>query len=511
MGIVSHKLFGYNLECTRRVGYGGLYAEMLANNRLLHDAAGFYPVTFDGLTGLGQCTERLQIRSDRSYRWKVAAGERVKVRVLTEYGRVLWSADTAEGSFTSKYNHQNARFEAVSDAPIRYVSLKPADSWHECRRDVLDKIRELRPAAIRVPGGCYAEAEFSWLDGLKPIEERKPIPSGGLALLFSANEDYDGYELNIDDYAAICRYTGAEPEYTVGLCHGDPGEAAALVEYCNGDASTPYGALRASRGYPEPYGIKTWYVGNELGFCIPPEEAARKNDLFTQAMRKRDPGIRTVCSTGVKAPWDEAFLRDAKYVDICANHNYLSGIKPDWDPEFILHEAGDVLLEWLRQAKKRYGGKPMLFDEWNLCWGSFGNSESALYAAVVMTMLIRHAEELDLQGASYFALVNEGVIRVYPDHVCLAPDGEILKRMAVHAGGELQPCEDSTCVRTVHEGFDYISVYNDSAGAEKRLSGMEGAYEILIPDGVWMRIESGEGTLESLPPSSAAFIRRDRR
>ncbi len=128
MGIVSHKLFGYNLECTRRVGYGGLYAEMLANNRLLHGANGFYPVEFAGLSGLGQCTERLQIRSDRTYRWKVLAGEHVKVRVLTEYGRVLWSADGPEGSFSSKYNHQNARFEAVSDAPLRYVSLKPADA-----------------------------------------------------------------------------------------------------------------------------------------------------------------------------------------------------------------------------------------------------------------------------------------------------------------------------------------------------------------------------------------------
>ena len=508
MGICSPRLFGYNLECTRRVGYGGLYAEMLANNRLLHGANGFYPVEFAGLTGLGQCTERLQIRSDKTYRWKVLAGEHIKVRILTEYGRELWSADGPEGSFSSKYNNQNARFEAVSDAPLRYVSLKPADAWHECRRDVLDKIREIRPASIRVPGGCFAEAEFSWLDGLKPIEERKPIPSGGLALLFSANEDYDGYELNIDDYAAVCRYTGAELEYTVGLRHGDPEEAAALVEYCNGDTDTPYGALRASRGYAEPYNVRTWYIGNELGFGVPPEEAAQKNDLFVQAMLKKDPGIRTVCSTGVRALWDEAFLRQAKYVDLCANHNYLAGDRPDWDPDYILHGAGNDLLEWLRQTKKRCGGKPMLFDEWNTLWGTFGNSASALYAAVVMTMLIRHAEELNLAGSSYFALVNEGAIRVYPDHVCLAPDGEVLKRMALHAGGVLELNEDNTYIKTVHEGFDYISVYNNSETLDKRLPDLEGAFEILTPNGVWIDIRSGEGKLSSIPPASVAFVHR---
>ena len=150
----------------------------------------------------------------------------------------------------------------------------------------------------------------------------------------------------------------------------------------------------------------------------------------------------------------------------------------------------------------------MLFDEWNTLWGSFGNSASALYAAVVMTLLIRHAEELNLAGASYFALVNEGAIRVYPDHVCLAPDGEVLKRMALHAGGELQPDEDKTIVKTVHEDFDYISVYNDSETLDKRLSDLEGAFEILTPNGVWIDIRSGEGKLSSIPPASVAFVHR---
>ena len=42
MAKCSPKLFGNNLECTRRVGYGGLYAEMIYNCRIQNDAAGFY-------------------------------------------------------------------------------------------------------------------------------------------------------------------------------------------------------------------------------------------------------------------------------------------------------------------------------------------------------------------------------------------------------------------------------------------------------------------------------------
>jgi len=509
MAKCSPKLFGYNLECTRRVGYGGLYAEMIYNNRLLNDAKGFYEVEIDGLKGLGQCTERLQLLSKKAYEWKVLAGKNTKIRVRTEYGRELFHADGAEGCFTSKYHCQSARFEVVSDAPIRYISLKPVDAWHGCRKDVLEKIKELRPTAIRVPGGCYAETEYTWLDGLKPIEERKPIPAGGLDLLFSANEAYDGHELNIDDYAAICRYVDTEMQYTIGLRYGNPEEAAALVEYCNGDSDTQYGALRASRGYAEPYNVRIWYVGNELGYGVSTEEAAKKNDIFTEAMLKADPTIRTVSSTGNFDDWDEEFLKRAKCVDMCACHYYMIQGGPDWDLNYVLNTAGDVLLERLRQAKVRYDGKSMLLDEWNLCWGCSGDSASALYAACVMTLLIRYAEELNIEGASYFALINEGLIRVYPDHVCLAPDGEVLKRMVIHAGGELELNEDKTYVKTIHEGFEYISVYNNSVDTEKLLSGIEGTYEILTPNGVWMNIYSGEGELKTLPPAAVAFIRKD--
>ena len=507
MSICSPKLFGYNLECTRRVGYGGLYAEMMVNNRLLYDAKGFYPVEFGGLTGLGQCTERLHLLSGKEYVWKVVAGETVQVRVLTEYGGLLWSAEGAEGCFPSKYHCQSARFEVVSDAPIRYVSLKPKDAFHDCRIDVLEALKELHPTTIRVPGGCYAEAEFTWLDGLKPIEERPTIPSGGLALLFSANENYDGYELNVDDYAAICRYVGAEMEYTVGLRRGNPKDAAALVEYCNGGADTPYGGLRASRGYAEPYHVRTWYVGNELSFGVPAAEAAQKNDVFTEAMVAADPTIRTVCTTGIFDEWDKDFLDVARHVDMCSQHNYMADGKPDWDLPYVLNGAAQALLARLRQAKVRCGGRPLLFDEWNMRWGCSGDSASALYAAAVMTMMIRHAEELNLVGASYFTPVNEGAIRVYPDHVRIAPDGEVLKRMAVHAGGELELGEDETMVKTIHEGFSYISVYNPSADTEKCLCGVRGAYEILTPDGVWMDVRAGEGELKSIPPASVAFIR----
>lgn len=510
MAKCSPKLFGNNLECTRRVGYGGLYAEMIYNSRILNDAAGFVPVEYQGMQGLAQSQEWLHLQPGRVYEWNVVAGENVTVRVAPEFKRyVLFEGTGSRGTFSIKHNCPRCWFEVYSDGPIRYISLMPQDHFHGCRRDVLDAIKSLQPKTIRIPGGIFAE-KTDWKDGLKPIEERHPILDGGKPILFCDHERYDSHILNIDDYAAICDYVDAEMEITVRLTYSDAQDAADLVEYCNGDVSTPYGALRAQRGHPEPYNVRTWYVGNEVTYVagVGLDNAIRLNDEFTEAMRKVDPTIRTVASTGNAEDWDEIFLSRAKQVDMCAQHNYIRDNLLDWETEQLICAAEEILYPLLKRQSLRAGGKPVLLDEWNMHWGWWGDAVSGVYAAAALTMLIRRAEELNLYGASYFALVNEGCIRVYTDHVTLAPDGEVLKRMADHAGGQVVVSDDPTWVKTEHEGFDYISVYNPSEMEAKPLAEAEGDYELLTPDGVDFAVTAGSGRLEQLPPLSVVFIRQ---
>ena len=509
MAKCSYRLFGNNVECTRRLGYGGLYAEMIYNCRIQNDAAGFVPVEYQGMKGLAQSQEWLHLQPGRIYEWNVVAGENVIVRVAPEFKRYVFFEGTgSRGAFSIRHNCHRCWFEVYSDGPIRYISLMPQDHFHGCRRDVLDAIKSLQPKTIRIPGGIFAE-KTDWKDGLKPIEERHPILHDGKDILFCCHENYDSHELNIDDYAAICDYVGAEMEITVRLSFCDLQDAADLVEYCNGDVTTPYGALRAQRGHPEPYDVRTWYIGNEAAYIagFPLEEAARRSDICVEKMLKVDPTIRTVVSTGNAEDWDEKFLSLAKNVDMCAQHNYVREGGPDWAPEQKLSAAEDTLYPKLKRQSLRAEGRPVLLDEWNMHWGWWGDLYTGLYAAAVLTMLIRRAEELNLYGASYFALVNEGCIRVYTDHVMLAPDGEVMKRMAVHAGGEVVAGDDPAWVKTEHEDFDYISVYNASAAEAKLLAEAAGDYELLTPNGVDFAITAGSGRLEQLPPLSVAFIR----
>jgi hypothetical protein len=73
----------------------------------------------------------------------------------------------------------------------------------------------------------------------------------------------DTLSFGIDNLLQFCERVDTEPVLTVNFQINDPGKAARLVEYCNGDVTSPMGAIRAARGHPEPYNVTLWCIGNE--------------------------------------------------------------------------------------------------------------------------------------------------------------------------------------------------------------------------------------------------------
>lgn len=124
----------------------------------------------------------------------------------------------------------------------------------------------------RYPGGCFAPF-YRWKIGLLDADMQPPIEtpfSYCEAVRGGVNAYTDQFLENgvgIDDYMALIKRVGAVPAITVRLNIGDAteiSEAKDWVEYCNGDASTHWGGVRASRGHPEPYNVSFWYLGNEI-------------------------------------------------------------------------------------------------------------------------------------------------------------------------------------------------------------------------------------------------------
>ena len=133
------------------------------------------------------------------------------------------------------------------------------------RTDVVQALKKIGVPVLRWPGGNFA-GEFNWMDGLLPADMRAPFQSYLGLETQPHTMGYDFSEINTDDFIALCREIGAEPFITINPCWNTPDENAAWVEYCNGDVSTPYGKLRASRGHQEPYNAQFWSLGNEFGY-----------------------------------------------------------------------------------------------------------------------------------------------------------------------------------------------------------------------------------------------------
>lgn len=124
------------------------------------------------------------------------------------------------------------------------------------RKDVIDGCREAGLTVCRWPGGCCAE-KYHWKDGIGP--DRKP------RFFFASSEKTEpllDHSFGTDEFIEFCRLTGMEPMLVANVTTGTAEEFQDWYEYCNGDARTKYGSMRAANGHPEPYNVKLWGIGN---------------------------------------------------------------------------------------------------------------------------------------------------------------------------------------------------------------------------------------------------------
>ena len=221
---------------------------------------------------------------------------------------------------------------------VDQISLMPADAAPGgVRRDVFEKIKALRPAFIRWPGGNVAQ-DYRWPWGVGPRDERFTWTN------LSWKNEPEPSDFGTDEYIAFARAAGAEASITVNVegRGATPEEAAAWVEYCNGAATTPYGALRAAGGHPEPYGVKLWEVGNEIwGTWVRAHSDAatyaRNFNRYARAMRAVDPTIKLIAVGDNDLEWDRTVLRDAgQGIDYLAVHHYYGAAEMAGDDSNLL-------------------------------------------------------------------------------------------------------------------------------------------------------------------------------
>ncbi len=218
---------------------------------------------------------------------------------------------------------------------IDQFSIMPR-SWKEkyagMRPDLLNAIKEIHPAVIRWPGGCYASA-YRWKDGIGAQDDRGSYP-------FEMWNDKDVNSFGIDEFVEMCRRVGAEPimvvdlgtkQWTDRVFGADTvdwlQEAVDWVEYCNGPATSKWGAVRAKNGHEQPYNIKYFEMDNEVHpNSTPSDTYVQMINQVVPRMKAVDPSIKIIACgswTGHRIAWNTAVVNGAgKNIDYLSTHQY---------------------------------------------------------------------------------------------------------------------------------------------------------------------------------------------
>ena len=198
------------------------------------------------------------------------------------------------------------------------------------RKDFMKGLREGGLPSVRLPGGNFVSG-WRWKDSIGKKENRKQN-------IDMAWFQYIPNDVGHDEYLQWAERTGFEPMYTINLGTGDINDAIDIVEYTNFKGGTYWSDLRRANGHEDPYGVKVWYLGNEMDG--PWQIASYEKDPrgygilaheTSKAMKWTDPNIETAACVSSSPflshypEWDRKVLEECyETVDYISLHHYHS-------------------------------------------------------------------------------------------------------------------------------------------------------------------------------------------
>jgi alpha-N-arabinofuranosidase len=364
---------------------------------------------------------------------------------------------------------------------VDQVSLMPGDSKDGIRDDVFTKIKQLQPAFLRWPGGNVAQ-DYHWQWAIGPRDERTPW------INLSWKNEVEPGDFGTAEFVRLSRNVGAEPAITVNVegRGATVDEAAAWVEYCNGPTSTRYGALRAAHGYPEPFKVKLWEIGNEIwGSWVrghsDAETYARNLSRYAAAMRKVDPSIRIIGVGDNNMEWNRTVVSKAGAdIDFLAIHHYYGRREMAGDfanlmarPLFY-QRFYEQVAQLLKETSPQHEIK-LAINEWGLDLPIQQQYSvlPALYGARLMNIFERSAGLVAMSAVS--DLVNGwpgGIIQASRDGSFVSPLYFVNQLYSEARGAELLSCEvGSPTFDSTREGkrIPYLDVVASRSAEGKRI------------------------------------------
>ena len=273
---------------------------------------------------------------------KSFSGDETGLSVDMPFGKVVIERDGERATLSLLVSGRRTfEFDNVSLQPIGPNLVRAG-----LRKDLVDKLAELKPAFVRFPGGCIVEEGdfqhwYDWRRTVGPKERRECIQNRWAR---PGRPYWETFGVGYYEYFVLCEEIGAEPlpiclagltcQYQKPplMCAVEDVDYFAdvileLIEFANGDVSTTWGQVRAEMGHPAPFNLKMVGIGNEnwqaafFDRCEP----------IAKIIRAKHPEIKIVGSSG-PAPdgrdFDYAWKRITKETaDFVDEHYYRD---PNW-------------------------------------------------------------------------------------------------------------------------------------------------------------------------------------
>jgi alpha-L-arabinofuranosidase len=415
------------------------------------------------------------------------------------------------------YGHFVENLSGVLYDGIWLGEKSPVANIDGLRKSLIEHMRKIKATVIRFPGGCFADS-YDWRDGIGPADKR-PRRTNFWAMGESekapASHRYDPNAVGTNEFVHFCKLIGAEP-YLAANVRSLPASAfQQWVEYCNSPAGrTTLADARAAAGYPDPFRVKYWGVGNESWGCggeFTPQEYAVEFRRYSTWLPTYGDNLNLIASGPNTDDWSwtREFLTEVlrkgpgelRRIYGMALHHYAwnlsRGKTQDWvagKGEAVKFDAVDWY-ELLREGERMEGlitghwqvlsefdhqhRVKLVVDEWGP-WYRPGSEATpgdqleqmptlrdAVFSGMTLDIFNRNPEKVAMANCAQLINCLNSLYLAHEDKFVITPVGHVFDLYSSHQGGE--------ALRTV---FSAPNVHYDRDGQSASYWGLKGSASV---------------------------------
>ena len=254
------------------------------------------------------------------------------------------------------------------------------------RTELVERLKQIHVPVIRWPGGCFADS-YDWKDGIGPAAKR-PIRTNfwetdrdAERLHEKGPQIFEPNRFGTNEFMRFCRLTQAQPYLAANLRSLPALSFDQWVEYCNSPAgSTTLADMRGEAGFPEPFEVRYWGVGNESWGCggnFEPAEYASAFRRYTNWIPSYGVDLQLVAAgpNGDDRDWTHKFFEELYTGHVYLNphftgwsiHHYAANLSRGKTKDWILGK-GDALrfdmVDWYELLRECDRINQIMDDQW---------------------------------------------------------------------------------------------------------------------------------------------------